>query len=1075
MGLAEYSIKKPVTTIMIFLGVILIGFISLTKLPTELFPPITYPQLTVFTSYANAAPEEVEQLLTRPIEEAMGTVSGIKAIRSISREGTSMVMGEFDWDQNMDFASLRSREKVDLIKARLPRDASEPLVVPYNPFELPVLTISVTGNRSPSQLRRLTVDIIKEELEKVSGVASASVEGGLEREILIEVNQDKLKSYGVSILEVSDAVTNANLNYPAGTIKESFYEYLIRTLGEFKSVKEIEDVVVKSKGEDERRSMSYDDELAKREISLQARVVLIKDVAKVQDTFKEQSSFSRLNGKDNISVSIQKQAQANTIQVVDNVKKAFKRLSQILPKDIKLTVVYDQSTFIRDAIGGVVDSGLQGGVLAFLVILVFLRSAKASIVITFSVPISIMVVFTLMYFGGLSLNIMSLGGLALGVGMVVDGATVVVENIFQHRGKGEGSREAAIKGTEEVTTAVIASTLTTVAVFLPMIFVLGVAGQLFKELAFTVTFSLLASLWVALTIIPLLSVDREKKSDGPVKLPDFSGGPGWLKILDKFEVALRLFLKHKNKSLLFVLCFFVASLFLVLVLEKELMPKSDQGQFMIKANMPMGTKVTETNKVALEIEKQVRSFPYVDSVSAVVGSTKGESTKDVLNRLGSHQAQIMVNLKDKRKMTTSDIARKLKEDFDVDPKLRDAKIEFALGQDVMAGAFGAGGGKPVTIEIKGDKLDVMENIVRLIEEKLKKIPGVVGIEDDVPEASPEVKINVDKEKAALYNISVVDLARSAQMVLRGYVSSQFKEKGHETDIRVRLREKDRDTFDKLYRIQINSPASGLIPLGTLAKFVVGKGPSEIKRVSQERTILVFAGVYGRKISQVLVDVAQMIKGLKLEEGYRVKLAGESEEMNKSFASLRFALILSIVLVYMIMASQFESISQPMIILFTIPLGLMGVIWSLFLTGMSINVVALLGVVILGGTAVSNGIVLIDFVNQLIAAGVPIFDAVVKGSLSRIRPILISALTTIIGLVPMAIARGKGAELRAPMAVAIMGGLTVATFLTLFVIPAIFLLEHELREKIGAFKSKISGDIKERIKVLSNLVKMKRYQ
>lgn len=1063
MGLAEFSIKKPVTTVMIFLGVMLFGVISLSKLPQELFPPITYPQLTVFTGYANAAPEEVETLLTKPVEEAVGTVSGLKAVRSISKEGTSLVIAEFDWDQNMDFASLRTREKVDLIKARLPRDATEPLVVPYNPFELPVLTISVTGNRSPAQLRRLAVDIIKEELEKVNGVASASVEGGLEREILVDVNQQKIKSYGVSILDVSDAITNANLNYPAGTIKESFYEYLIRTLGEFKDVEEIKDIVVKNKGEemDQRRQQTFDEQLSARDISTEPRMVLVKDVANVEDTFKERSSYSRLDGKENVSVSVQKQAQANVIQVVDNVKKAFKRLHLILPKDMKLEIVYDQSTFVKQAINGVVESGLQGGLLSFLVIFFFLRSVKASFVITLSVPISIMVVFTLMYFAGLSLNIMSLGGLALGVGMVVDGATVVVENIFQHRGKGEPTRDAAINATEEVTTAVIASILTTVAVFLPMIFVVGVAGQLFKELAFTVTFSLLASLWVALSIIPLLSIEKDKKpGEAAAKLPDFSGGPGWQKVLVKFEVALRLFLKKKNKSLLLILGFFIFSMFMINFLDKELMPKSDQGQFILKVNMPMGTKVAETNKTALRVEDEIRALPYVKSVSSVVGSTKGESTKDIMSRLGSHQAQIMVTLKDKRKLTTSDAVELMKADFKKDPTLRNAKIEFVLGQDVIVSAFGAGGGKPVAIEIKGNKLETMEAIAKEIEAGLKEIKGISGIEDDVPEASPEIKITIDKEKAALYNISVVDLARVAQMIIRGYIPSQFKEKGKEIDIRVRVREQDRNTFQELEHIQISSPVAGMVPLGSLAKFVTGMGPSEIKRTGQERTMMVFAGVYGRKVASVISDVDAMLKKMKIEEGYRVKIAGESEEMKKSFASLQFALILSIVMVYMIMASQFESLSQPMIILFTIPLGLMGVVWSLFVTGTSINVVALLGVVILGGTAVSNGIILIDFVNQLIAKGQPTFEAVVEGSLSRIRPILISALTTIIGLLPMAMATGKGAELRAPMAITIMGGLTVATFLTLFVVPAIFLLEIEIRTKVG----KTFDNIKKRVAV-----------
>jgi len=1048
MGLPEFSTKKPVTTVMIFVGVMLFGIISLMKLPQELFPPITYPQLTVFTGYANAAPEEIETLLTKPVEEAVGTVSGLKSVKSISKEGISLVLAEFDWDQNMDFASLRMREKVDLIKARLPRDASEPLVVPFNPFELPVMTISVTGNRSPLKLRQLATDTIKEELEKIDGVASASVEGGLEREILVEINQGKLNSYGVSITDIADAITNSNLNYPAGTIKESFYEYLIRTLGEFQDVGEIEKVVIKNAQDEEPQNLSFEEKLDQREVSPRSKLVAIKDVAQVKDVFKERSSYSRYNGQENISISIQKQAQANTMQVINEIRKEFKRINKILPDDVKLEVIYDQSIFIRDAINGVRDAALQGGVLAFLVLLVFLRSVKSSAIVTLSIPISIMVVFTFMHFGGLSINMMSLGGLALGVGMLVDNAIVVIENIFRHREMGKSAEVAATEGAEEVSNAIVASTLTTIAVFLPMIFVVGIAGQLFKELAFTVTFSLIGSLWVALTLIPLLSCklggDAKEAAKGAAA---FAGGEGWQKIVKKYEVLLRKFLNRRVIGLIVVLVIFVASLFIFNLLEKELMPKTDQGQFIVKVDMPVGTKLSETNKVMLKIEETIQLYPYVDSVSAVLGSTSGQSAKDVVKRMGAHQGQLIINLKEKREVKTVKAVQILQENFSKDSDLDEANIEFTLQSGALSGAMG-GAGKPITIEIKGEKLKDMENIAHQVEGELEKIPGIFGIEDDVPEPSPEIRIKIDKDKAALYNISVVDLARIAQMVLRGSVSSQFKEKGHEIDIRVRIREADRDNYDKLYRIRINSPVAGQVPLGTVAKFEKGKGPSEIKRLGQERTIMVFADVVDRKIADVVTDVEEMIAGMKFKSGYRVRLAGESEEMKKSFNSLRFALILSIVMVYMIMAAQFESITQPLIILFTVPLSLIGVLLALFATNTSVSVVAMLGIIMLGGIVVNNGIVLIDYTNILMAKGKGSMEAVVEASVARLRPIVMTALTTVLGLFPMALAVGRGSELRAPMAISVMGGLVVSTFLTLVVIPSIFLVEHDIRVKLG---------------------------
>ncbi|MFH1837148.1 MAG: efflux RND transporter permease subunit [Candidatus Omnitrophota bacterium] len=1045
MGLPDFSTRRPVTTVMIFAGVILFGVISLAKLPQELFPPITYPQLTVFTGYANAAPEEIETLLTKPVEEAVGTVSGIKAIRSVSKEGISLVMAEFDWDQNMDFASLRTREKIDLIKARLPRDASEPLVVAFNPFDMPIMTISVTGERGEVELRRIAEDTIKEELEKIDGVASASVEGGLEREIAVEVIHNRLNTYGISIENVSDAITDANLNYPAGTIKESFYEYLIRTLGEFKEVREIEDVVVKNK--EKQDNTSFEEVLDKREISSESQMVLVKDVATVKDTYKDRSSYSRYNGESNISVSIQKQAQANTMKVIDKVRALFPKLKTILPGDINIEIVYDQSIFIRDAINGVRDAAVQGGILAFIVLLIFLRSFRSSAIVTLTIPISIMIVFTLMYFGGISINMMSLGGLALGVGMLVDNAIVVIENIFRHKEAGESPEEAATKGTEEVSNAIVASTLTTIAVFLPMIFVIGIAGQLFKELAFTVTFSLVGSLWVALTLIPLLSCKiGEGKKQKAKGMEGFSGGKKWKSFLKIYERLLRVFLRHKGIGLVIVLAIFISSLRIFGMLEKELMPKTDQGQFIVNVDMPVGTKLDETNGVVTIVEKKILEYPVIKSVNSVVGATSGQSAKDIIKSMGSNQGRIIVDLKEKRDIKTGRFVQNFRERLAGIKELKHAKIEFSLQQGVFSDAFG-GVSKPITIEIKGEDLEKMENIARSLETKLGEIAGVVGIEDDVPEPSPEVRINIDKDKAALNNISVVELAKAAQMSLKGSVVSRFKESGQEIDIRVILREEDRNSYDKLYRVRVNSPDGRGVPLGVLAGFERGKGPSEIKRISQERTITVYADIIGRKMAEVLIDVESMMGKMKVNSGYTVRLAGESEEMKVSFRSLQFALILSIVMVYMIMAAQFESITQPLIILFTVPLSLIGVLLVLLATNTSVSVIAILGIIMLGGIVVNNGIVLIDYTNVLMQNGKNMFDAVVEASIARLRPIIMTALTTVLGLAPMALAAGRGSELRAPMAISVMGGLLVATFLTLIVIPSIFIIENEIRVKI----------------------------
>ncbi|NQT23311.1 MAG: efflux RND transporter permease subunit [Candidatus Omnitrophica bacterium] len=1038
MGLPQFSIRRPVTTIMVVLAVVLFGFISLSMLPQELFPPITYPKLTVATVYANAAPEEIEALITKPVEEAVGTVSGLRKIKSISKEGISLVIAEFGWKENMDFASLRVREKIDLIKERLPRDSGEPLVMKYNPFERPIMTLSVTGKRSPVDVREIARIIIKDELEKVEGVAAASISGGLEREILVEIDQARLYAQDVPIMDVVHAITNANLNYPAGTIKESFYEYLIRTLGEFEHIDEIENIPVKTfKKED----LYYIPEEKKdKHISAGANMVLLKDVATIHDTYKQRTSYSRHNGKENVSISIQKQAQVNTLRVVNRVKNALKLIDKEVPDDIYIEIVEDQSKFIKDSINGVKDAAIIGGILVFIVLYVFLRSIKSSVIVTFSIPISIMAVFVSMYLFGISINMISLAGLALGVGMLVDSAIVVLENIARHRSLGETPERAATEGTNEVSSAILASTFTTIVVFFPMAFVIGIVGQLVKDLAFTIIFALIASLVVALSVIPLLA------SKMAVKIQ--AQGEKIQKLLDDFGNFLTAFLKKRYIGYIAILILCAIALMFYSGLDKELMPKMDQGSFDIKLNMPVGTRLEVTNRNALKIEEYILTVPDVKEVNTIVGSTKGNRPEDVLLRLGSYQAEILVNLKRRKKISTKELVQLIKSHLS-SMNLEGGGVEYILQESVFSAMLEES--SPIAIEIKGKDIPEMEKAVDMVKDVLKGIKGVYGIRSDMPEPSPETRIIVDKDRAAAHHFSVVDIAQTSQAAIRGYIASEFKEKGQEVDIRVRLRSEDRNTFDKIARIHLTSPAGIRVPLTTLVKFERGKGPNEIIRLEQERTIVVAANIFKRPLKNVTRDIEKALRTLEVPKDCTVKLAGESEDMNQSFDSLRNALILSVLLVYMIMAGQFESLWQPFVIMFTVPLSLIGVVFALFITGTSVNVIALLGVMILGGIVVNNGIVLVDYVNLLIEKGMSVSKALVEASKTRIRPILMTAMTTIFGFLPMALAKGEGAELRAPLAISVIGGLFVSTFLSLLIIPAIYLSIHNFRLKISGKK------------------------
>lgn len=1050
MSLPQLSIRRPVTTVMVYLGVTLLGVIAWTRLPRELFPPITYPQLTVVTRYRDAAPEEIELLVTKPIEEVTGTVSGLKRISSISREELSLVIAEFSWGTNMDFASLGVREKIDLIKERLPRGAEEPVVIKYNPFELPVLVLNLSGTLSPHELLTIAKKQLKNELEKVEGVAAVNLAGGIEREILVEVDQGRLKASGTAIRQVVEALSKANLNYPAGTIKEAFYEYLIRTIGEFKVVPEIPGIAVDIPKEEERDPVQKLLEARqkgplKKEKGLgpEQRLILLKDVARVRDTFREQESISRFNGQDNVSLSIQKQAGANTLQLVDRVKQVIAEITPGLSPGIHLSVAYDQSLAIRSAIAGVRDAALLGGVLAFIVLYLFLGNPWAALNVAFAIPISVLATVALMYFTGATINIISLGGLALGTGMLVDAGIVVVENITRHREVGEAPRQAAARGTEEVATAIFASVLTTIVVFLPMVFVVGISGQILRDLAYTVTFSLLASLAVSLTLTALFA-SRIRRGVGRFLLEWF---------LQAFQGgALRLvrwFLRNSALGIGIVILLFVGASSAFRLLDRELLPRVDQGQFILQMNLPPGTRLAVTDRIARRIEQVLQQTPEVRDVTVTIGSSKEqERAEKLLETLGSHQAQILVNLWPRhrggvglreggfRLISTADVVQKIKGVLQEMP-LEGAEINYLLQESVFKSAFLAG--TPVVVEVKGPDLNRLEALSKRVQEELEAIPGLYGVKTSRIPSSPETKVHILKDRAATYHLSVSDIALTAQTALEGFVATKFKEQGKEVDIRVRLRPEDRRDMNKVRRLIVHSPLGMEIPLAEVAYFALGTGPTEIRRLDQQRTILVSAQVFQRALGEVLEEVNLALEKLRLPAGYSVALTGESEQMQESFRSLAFALVLSLVLVYMVMASAFESLWQPFLIMGTIPMALIGVVLALGGTQTPVSVMSALGFIVLGGIVVNNGIVLIDYVNLLRAQGVELEEAVLRASQDRIRPILMTGATTVLGLLPLALGLQEGVELQVPMAITVIGGLTASTFLTLIFLPTLYVV------------------------------------
>ncbi len=1050
MSLPEFCVRRPVTTIMAYVGAIMLGFICVARIPQELFPEISFPQLTVVTSYANAAPEEIENLITTIIEESISTVRNLKRIRSSSREGLSMVTAEFTWDTNMDFAALAMREKIDLVKQRLPKDSEEPIVKKLNPFARPTMLFSITSDQYElDELLKIVRKFIKDKLEKIDGVASASISGGREREILVQIDKSKLRAVNVDLLEISKALKNSNLNYPAGTTKEKFYEYLVRTIGEFKDYREIGETVI-GMDDYEKDGANPDQEQTPQDRQKQQalkyrRLIQLKDVANIQDTFKEQSSFSRINGVENISIAIQKQSAANAVLTARKVLKELEVIGPSIPKGVNIELIYNEAEFITASINGIRDDGWQGTVLAFFTLLFFLRLLRPSIIISISIPVGVMIVLTAMYFGGISINMMSLMGMALSIGNIVDSSVVVLDNITRHREEEKADVvTAAIKGSNEVVAAIAGSTFSSVAVFLPMFFLSGIEGQLFRQLAFTVIWCNLASLIVAITLVPKLYAQGGNKESKENKIQ---------KLLYKFQIGLdsfyvstlKFFLAKKIVIYVVTIILLYFSFKLMGHCEKELLPKVDQGQFLIELKMPTGTRVDITNSICREIEEQIQTIPEVLIQTSNVGSDKsraGEGTES----LGSHEATISVTLKKERERMTPVIMQDTKSKIE-HVNLRGGYLNFVSQDSAFGGAIGGGVQCDLTLELMGLELDELEEISGKFEEGLRAIPGVYGVRNSVPEKAPETKVFINKDKAGLYDLSANDIALTSQIAIKGIIATNLKESGVEIPVRVKLNSQDIDAVSKIKDLWVHSPTGVEIPLKELASESAGKAPSEVRRLEQRRVVYIYANQFGRKVAEVETDVQKLIDKTQLPEDYSLKFGGESAERAASMKALIIALGMAILLIYMLMAAQFESLLQPFIIMFSVPFSLIGVAVAWYLTRTSINAISMLGIITLEGIVVNTGIVMFECINDLRASGMTITDAIVQGCRTRLRPILMTTLTTILGLLPLAFGLGEGGELKQPLGVTVFGGLFVSTILTLFIIPSIYQAVEGLLEKI----------------------------
>jgi HAE1 family hydrophobic/amphiphilic exporter-1 len=1004
MNLSNLAVRRPITTSMFFLALLIFGSISVLRLPIDILPDITYPSITVVTNYEGAGPQEVERLITELIEKTVSTIDNVKEIRSTSGEDASNITIDFNWGTNLDEAANDIREKLDRVRRFLPEDADDPFLYKYDPSNRPIIFFSLRGPIHQFKLRDLADDRIKYDIEQVEGVAAVDIWGGLEREIQVEVNRGALRSIGLSIDSLVNILKGESLSLPGGYLEAGRREWLVRPLGEFSSLEDIENIIVATR---------------------QGTPVYLKQVAQVKDGFKELRSHTRTNGELGVMVAVRQRSGSNTVQVSNRVLKILPRLKSELPEEVTLTLVRDTADFIRKSIKQVQQVAFIGGILAIVILFAFLRNIRSTIIISTSIPIAIWSTFFLLERMGLTINMMSLGGLALGIGMILDSSIVVLENIFRHREEGKGAIEGATEGSSEVGMAITASTLTTICVFLPLLFLRGVEGVMFKQMALTVTFALMAALVVALSLIPMLSsrlLKVEPSKEGSVPPRFYEGylrGLGWS-------------LKHRKTVLggsvvLLFLAFWTLNLKGV---GTALLPEIDEGVINGDIEMPVGTRLDITDQVTKEVEGTIlRDVPENQRMFSRSGSHWRRGG-------GSHAAYFRIYLVDKkdRKRTTKEIVAGLR------PKLAnlpDATVRISEGRSMYSRFLGGGREERLEIDLRGYDLAQGKALGEEVIERIKGVEGVIYPRMSLEDNRPELQIAIDRSKAATLGLPVSRILQVINTNIEGTAASKYREGGDEFDILVRLREEDRKKLEDILNISITGPGGKEIPLKGFATIIEGKGPTRIDRRNQERLITVMAGIQERDLGHIVQDIREKIDGLRLPPNFRLNFASEYEEQKEAFSGLLFAIALAIVLVYMVMASQFESLTEPFVIMFTVPFASIGVILVLLLLNMNVTVPVFIGGVLLIGIVVNNGIVMIDYINRLRKKEHPLREAILIGARRRLRPIMMTTLTTCLALVPMALGFGEGAEMNAPMARVVIGGMLVSALFTIFFVPTLY--------------------------------------
>ena len=1028
MSIPRFAIERPVTMFMLSAVVVLLGAISLTKLPVDLMPEFAQPTITVSVTYAGVGPLEMEELVTRPLEQAVSAVAGLEQVNSSSQEGRSQIRLNFGWGSDMGEAADEVRTRLDRVRNRLPENADPPQIFKADSNAFPIIQLAVQGDFDPVTLREIAENELSPRLERVAGVAAVTVNGGLRRQIHIELSKEKITALNLSVDRVVQTLRTENQNIPLGEVTQGDATYLVRSQGQFTSLDDIRALVV---------------------LTRDGVPVYLRDIADVVDGTEDRRQFLRIDGKPGVRLQVNKQSGENTVTVAQGIKTEMARINKEVP-GIKIIVTQDSSTYIEQAIANVQEHALIGGLLVVLIIFAFLRDFRSTLIVCTSIPVSVIGTFALLYFGGFTLNTMTFGGLALGIGMIVDASIVVLENTHRHLHMGKDKLTAAIDASEEVWSAILASTLTHIAVFVPLLFLTGASSILFGQLSFVVMFSLAMSLFVAVTVVPVLcsrwlkTPDEEAAATG-VLGKMFRASERFLERMDDgYRKVLHLTLAHRPTVIIGAVVLVVVSVLLFPLLTSELLPQADEGEVNVNAELPIGTRVERTEAVMLRLEEMVKqNVPEATTIMTNGGGGGGGFGGGG----NTNRGQINIRLvgRDKRTRTNAQIAQDLRRQLAGLPgviiRANAAGGNFDLNR-LLGGGGGQNGGDRLSLEIRGHDLDDAKRIAQEARQVMETTPGIADVQLGQDAGRPEIAIRVDRPKAAMLGMTVQGVANTIQTNVAGTTAAQYRERGNEYPIVVRLREADREGIPDIGDVLVATPTGQVVPARNLLTVGRETGPVQIDRKNMERMTRVNADPE-IPLSDAVAAVQQRLGEIRVPPDFAIGFGAAVEEQARSFRQLQMVLILAVLLVYAVMASQYESLRDPFVIMFSIPVAGIGVVLSLLITDTSFSMQAYLGVIMLAGIVVSNAILLVDYINTLRRRdGIPLREAVELGGRTRLRPILMTSIATMLGLVPMAIGLGEGGELQAPLARVVIGGLLASTVVTLVLVPAVYTLFEE---------------------------------